>query len=111
MTNQTVALGVIEYTWIEPETVATATPDRVHRVIGNAGSTKRAVFLQRIAGRLLRSLALCAIVVALSDDWLLGAVVGLAEVVLTPLLNRAVASAWRHWRHTRANIGAVGTGR
>jgi bifunctional enzyme CysN/CysC len=113
MTNQTVALGVIEDPPTEASdgrTLLSVRPDRVHRFIGNAGSTKRAVFVQRTTGRTLRGLVLCAIVVAVSDNWVLGGIVALADVVLSPLLNRAVAAAWRHRRHARSHIEILDTG-
>ncbi len=113
MTNQTVALGVIEDSQIEAsgeQALLSVRSNRVHRLIGNAGSTKRAVFMQRMTGRTLRGLVLCAIVVAVSDNWVLGGVVGLADIVLSPLLNRAVAAAWRHWRHVRSHTEILGTG-
>ena len=113
MTNQTVALGVVESAPPRlrlDETQIHVRPDKVHRVIGYAGSTKRAVFLQRMMGRLLRGLVLFAIVVWLSGNWTLASVVGLADVVLGPLLNSAVASAWRHWRHARSHTELLGAG-
>lgn len=114
VTNQTVALGVIEHSSAREadggQTPLSVRPDRVHRFIGNAGSTKRAVFMQRMMGRTLRGLVLCSIVVPVSDNWALGGVVGLADVILSPLLNRAVASVWRHWRHARSHFEMLGTG-
>jgi len=113
MTNQTVALGVVESAPPRlrlDETQIHVRPDKVHRVIGYAGSTKRAVFLQRMMGRLLRGLVLFGIVVWLSGNWTLASVVGLADVVLGPLLNSAVASAWRHWRHARSHTELLGAG-
>ena len=113
MTNQTVALGVVEAapTDTRPEApTARDRPGTMHRLIGNSGSMKRARFWQRMAGPVLRGLILFAIVVALSDNWFLGAVVGVADVVLGPLLNRAVASAWRGWRHARSRTEMVGAG-
>jgi bifunctional enzyme CysN/CysC len=105
MTNRTVALGVVESAVVAPteETEATipVQVDALHRVIGNAGSMKRSVFWQRMLGRILRGLAIVAIVVALSDNWTLAIVVGMADVILGPILNRGVASAWRRWRQTR----------
>ena len=49
-------------------------------------------------------------VVWLSGNWTLASVVGLADVVLGPLLNSAVASAWRHWRHARSHTELLGAG-
>ena len=118
MTNQTVAMGMIEATPREPRLAETpiqlrpdvARSDTVHRLIGNSGSMKRAVFWQRMAGRILRGLMLAIIVVALSGNWTLATVVGLADVVLGPILNRAVASAWRGWRHSRSRSEPLGAG-
>jgi sulfate adenylyltransferase subunit 1 (EFTu-like GTPase family) len=111
MTNRTVALGVVESAPTQvraEETPIHVRPDKVHRVIGYSGSMKRAVFWQRMTGRLLRGLALFGIVVWLSGNWTLASVVGLADVVLGPLLNGAVASAWRHWRHARSQNELLG---
>jgi bifunctional enzyme CysN/CysC len=112
MTNRTVALGVIEHTGVPSPSDQVPFPvrrDRLHRVIGTAGSTKRAVFLQRMVGRILRGLVLYALVVVLSGNKPLGAVIGVADVGLSPLLNHAVASIWRHWRHLRGPVKIVGS--
>jgi hypothetical protein len=104
MTNRTLALGVIEHTAAQSPSDPVPLPvrrDRLHRAIGTAGSTKRAMFLQLLAGRMLRGLVLYALVVLLSGNMPLGVVIGVADVGLSPLLNHAVASIWRHWRHLR----------
>jgi bifunctional enzyme CysN/CysC len=113
LTNQTVALGVVERAPMgvrTDEPPIRIRPDKVHRVIGYAGSMKRAVFLQRMTGRFLRGLVLFGIVVWLSGNWTLASVVGSADVVLGPILNGAVASAWRHWRHARSRTELLGAG-
>jgi hypothetical protein len=79
-------------------------------VIGNSGSMKCALFWQRMAGRILRGMVLVAIVVVLSGNWFLGSVVGVADVVLGPLLNRTVSSVWRGWRHSRSRTEMLGAG-
>jgi hypothetical protein len=38
----------------------------------------------------------------------LASVVGCADVVLGPIVNGAVASAWRHWRHAWSRTEIVG---
>jgi hypothetical protein len=113
MTNQTVALGVVERAparAASDEPAIRTRPNKVHRVIGYAGSMKRAVFLQRMTGRFLRGLVLFGIVVWLSGNWTLASVVGSADVILGPILNGAVASAWRHRRHARSHTELLGAG-
>jgi bifunctional enzyme CysN/CysC len=113
VTNQTVALGVVDSVPIHlrpAEMPVHTRPDKVHRVIGYASSMRRAVFLQRMTDRLLRGLALFGIVVWLSGNWTLASVVGLADVVLGFILNGAVALVWRHWRHARSQSELLGAG-
>jgi hypothetical protein len=66
-------------------------------IVGSAGSRERWQFWQTAVSRLLVAGVLAVIVVALSRNAMLAALVGLAELVLRPILGRLVRSAWRRW--------------
>jgi bifunctional enzyme CysN/CysC len=85
MTNRTVALGVVE-----AAVVQTRQP-----VPEPANAEERVRFWQTMANRFLTASALYAIVVALSHDVVLAAIVALAEVALRPILSRLLKSAWK----------------
>jgi sulfate adenylyltransferase subunit 1 (EFTu-like GTPase family) len=98
MTDQTVALGVIEPTLrsAPPTPPKPAWQRAVLRVVGQPGSNERVQFWQIAAARLLSASALYAIVVALSRDLVLAVVVALAEIALRPILSRLVRATWQH---------------
>jgi hypothetical protein len=60
-----------------------------------ANAEERVRFWQTMANRFLTASALYAIVVALSHDVVLAAIVALAEVALRPILSRLLKSAWK----------------
>ena len=103
MTNQTVALGVVEPAPAPAQagTRKIAQGDdgiaerrgSVVRLFGPDGRRARALLWRRAANRLPGGAALCAIVALLSGNWWLAAIVGLAEILLCPLLERLVALA------------------
>ena len=96
MTNQTVALGVVESAPAQTGMPAITHDEggiaerrgSVIRLFGADGRQARALLWRRAVNRLLGGAALCAIVTLLSGDWWLAAIVGLAEILLCPLLER-----------------------
>jgi sulfate adenylyltransferase subunit 1 (EFTu-like GTPase family) len=101
VTNQTVALGVIEQRSHSADTKGIAAlpawRGTMLRVVGPAGSRERWQFWQTVVSRLLVAGVLALVVVALSRNAMLAALVGLAELVLRPILGRLVKSAWQRW--------------
>jgi bifunctional enzyme CysN/CysC len=100
MTNQTVALGVVEpapaLADARDDIGVTARNGSLARLIGRTGGPERSLFWRTASGRLLGSAALWTIVAALSGNWLLANVVGLAEIVLCPIIGRLVMAVWTH---------------
>ena len=101
MTNQTVAMGVVE-----PAPTQVGTREVTHgsagaaerhgsvvRLFGPDGRQGRALFWRRAANRMLGGAALWAIVAGLSGNWWLATIVGLAEILLCPILERLMALA------------------
>lgn len=99
VTNQTVALGIVESTptqaGMRKITYADAgVAERrgsVMHLLGPAGRQARALLWRRTANRLIGGAALSAIVVLLSGNWPLAAIVGLAEILLCPFLKQLMA--------------------
>ena len=86
MTNQTVALGVVEADGETPETRWESATARVVRPDRS--------FWRAAAGRAMGGVALSALVLAWSGNAALAFAVGAAEIVLCPALGHAMASLW-----------------
>jgi sulfate adenylyltransferase subunit 2 len=92
MTNQTVAMGVVEPAPTHVGGVAERSDPGV-RLFGPDGPKGSALFWRGAANRMLGGAALSAIVTGLSGNWWLAILVGLAEILLCPVLERLTAFA------------------
>ncbi len=96
MTNQTVALGVVEplprLTRSPAPLKASGRPEVFLRFLGQAGSPRRALFYRHAVGCTLAASAIWIIVIAGSGGLVLATLVALAQIVLTSLVDWLMSS-------------------
>ncbi|HBK07466.1 MAG TPA: sulfate adenylyltransferase subunit CysN [Acetobacteraceae bacterium] len=100
MTNQTVALGVVEPAPGQPAREVSQDP-------GGTVAPKRAPGWQAAIVRVLGAAVLGLLVIALSGGWLLATVVAVAEVGINLLIGWAVWGAWKPGVTAAADNDAV----
>ena len=96
MTNQTVALGVVDATPTSVEAEAGEKPAATTRAPAVAPATVPRAEADQVSvwsGRLLSAAVLAGLVAGVSGNAMLAAAVGIADIVLCPILTRLIASA------------------